>query len=49
MSCADENFFPCIDICEIQINKYSILFYSSTEKVFGLAWNVIKNLFGAIM
>ena len=25
MLCADENFFPWIDICAIQINKYYII------------------------
>ena len=31
------------------VNGSSKRIFLSTEKVFGLAWNVIKNLFGAIM
>ena len=27
MLCADENFFPWIDICAIQINKYYYYYY----------------------
>ena len=34
MLCADENFFPWIDICAIQINKIIIINYDRVKQIF---------------
>ena len=45
MLCADENFFPWIDICAIRINKYYIKYYFTSTVAIDRASKLVSWLF----